>query len=571
MPTGGDILFIEASLMAGKGNLILTGHLGDVMKESARAALSWVRTHIEELGINADFEKIDVHMHVPAGAVSKDGPSAGVAMTTALVSLLTGRRVRGDVAMTGEITLRGSVLPVGGIKEKVLAAHRAGHQAGAPARPQPQGPGRHPRDHPQGPRAHLREQDEGGPGPHPGGGAGGGGGSRVPLARSHRPRLSAAARPVRPEDRPGPFAGGIPAARAATASSGAVFPSASLGRRLAVASPSTCWPLQKYVMGVTLAYPVNPGTITLTSAPFVGQERDVRSSPPSVASSSEKIARARVPQQPNFGRYRLHPAIGSARAGWRRSSGPWRWVSRASSGRSPSSGSATRWWSWPTSASCSPTRPASRRCWTTPTSSRSTTSGRSTGRTTSPWSTSRGATSSRCSRPCASAAQRLAPSLAVLIARDVARGLAYAHGLADDQGRPLSHRPPRRQPGQHHAVAHGAVKLLDFGIARITSELRLAVTRGRALRGKCPYLAPEQITNEGEADGRSDIFALGAVLWEMLTGRRLFVGSSDFEVLASVLNRDIPPPSSLVPGPAARRSTTSSCRRWPGTPTQRYA
>jgi ATP-dependent Lon protease len=126
MPTGGDILFIEASLMSGKGNLILTGHLGDVMKESARAALSWVRTHIEELSINADFEKIDVHLHVPAGAVSKDGPSAGVAMTTALVSLLTGRRVRGDVAMTGEITLRGSVLPVGGIKEKVLAAHRAG-------------------------------------------------------------------------------------------------------------------------------------------------------------------------------------------------------------------------------------------------------------------------------------------------------------------------------------------------------------------------------------------------------------------------------------------------------------
>ena len=126
MPTGGDILFIEASLMSGKGNLILTGHLGDVMKESARAALSWVRTHIEELAINVDFEKIDLHMHVPAGAVSKDGPSAGVAMTTALVSLLTGRRVRGDVAMTGEITLRGSVLPVGGIKEKVLAAHRAG-------------------------------------------------------------------------------------------------------------------------------------------------------------------------------------------------------------------------------------------------------------------------------------------------------------------------------------------------------------------------------------------------------------------------------------------------------------
>jgi ATP-dependent Lon protease len=126
MPTGGDILFIEASQMAGKGNLILTGHLGDVMKESVRAALSWVRTHVEELGINPDFEKLDLHVHVPAGAVSKDGPSAGVAMVVTLASLLTGRRVRGDVAMTGEITLRGSVLPVGGIKEKVLAAHRAG-------------------------------------------------------------------------------------------------------------------------------------------------------------------------------------------------------------------------------------------------------------------------------------------------------------------------------------------------------------------------------------------------------------------------------------------------------------
>jgi ATP-dependent Lon protease len=126
MPTGGDILFIEASQMPGKGSLILTGQLGDVMKESARAAMSWVRTHVEDLGISTDFEKTDIHVHVPAGAVSKDGPSAGVAMTVALVSLLTGRRVRGDVAMTGEITLRGTVLPVGGIKEKVLAAHRAG-------------------------------------------------------------------------------------------------------------------------------------------------------------------------------------------------------------------------------------------------------------------------------------------------------------------------------------------------------------------------------------------------------------------------------------------------------------
>src|ERR1700690_1647967 len=126
MPTGGDILFIEVSAMSGKGALILTGQLGDVMKESARAGLSWVRTHVEDLGITTDFEKTDIHLHVPQGAVSKDGPSAGVAITVALVSLLTGRRVRGDVAMTGEITLRGTVLPVGGIKEKVLAAHRAG-------------------------------------------------------------------------------------------------------------------------------------------------------------------------------------------------------------------------------------------------------------------------------------------------------------------------------------------------------------------------------------------------------------------------------------------------------------
>ncbi len=144
--------------------------------------------------------------------------------------------------------------------------------------------------------------------------------------------------------------------------------------------------------------------------------------------------------------------------------------------------------------------------------------------------------------------QRLAPSLAVLIARDVARGLAYAHGLADDKGRPLAIVHRDVSPANVMLSHMGAVKLLDFGIARITSELRLAVTRGRALRGKCPYLAPEQITNEGEADARSDIFALGAVLWEMLTGRRLFVGSSDFEVLASVLNRDLPPPSSMVPG-----------------------
>ena len=123
---GGDLLFMEATRMPGKGNLVLTGKLGDVMKESAHAALSYVRTYAARLGIATDFLKDhDIHVHVPAGAIPKDGPSAGIAIFAALVSLLRGVRTRGDTAMTGEITLRGSVLPVGGIKEKVLAAHRA--------------------------------------------------------------------------------------------------------------------------------------------------------------------------------------------------------------------------------------------------------------------------------------------------------------------------------------------------------------------------------------------------------------------------------------------------------------
>ncbi|MBX3263343.1 MAG: endopeptidase La [Labilithrix sp.] len=124
---GGEILFIEATKMFGTGKLQLTGQLGDVMKESAQAALSYVRTNAEKLGLAKDFlEKSDLHIHIPAGAMPKDGPSAGVTMFTALVSMLSGVRVRHDVAMTGEITLRGRVLPIGGLKEKVLAAHRAG-------------------------------------------------------------------------------------------------------------------------------------------------------------------------------------------------------------------------------------------------------------------------------------------------------------------------------------------------------------------------------------------------------------------------------------------------------------
>ena len=124
---GGDILFIESTKMKGKGKLTLTGQLGDVMKESATAGMTFVRAHADDFGIDPNFnEELDLHVHVPAGAIPKDGPSAGVSMITSLVSLITNVPVKSKVAMTGEITLRGNVLPIGGVKEKVTAAHRAG-------------------------------------------------------------------------------------------------------------------------------------------------------------------------------------------------------------------------------------------------------------------------------------------------------------------------------------------------------------------------------------------------------------------------------------------------------------
>jgi ATP-dependent Lon protease len=126
-PAGGDIMFVETSVMRGKGELVLTGQLGDVMKESARAALTYAKSHAETLGIpERMFVGKDVHIHVPAGAIPKDGPSAGVTMGTALVSALAGIPARHDVAMTGEVTLSGRVLPIGGVKEKILGAVRAG-------------------------------------------------------------------------------------------------------------------------------------------------------------------------------------------------------------------------------------------------------------------------------------------------------------------------------------------------------------------------------------------------------------------------------------------------------------
>ena len=124
---GGEVLYVEASLIGGKGELIVTGQIGDVMQESARAALSYARANFKELGVEEGaLDNLDVHIHVPAGAIPKDGPSAGIAMATALISALMDKKIHKDVAMTGEITLRGRVLPIGGLKEKALGALRAG-------------------------------------------------------------------------------------------------------------------------------------------------------------------------------------------------------------------------------------------------------------------------------------------------------------------------------------------------------------------------------------------------------------------------------------------------------------
>jgi len=160
---GGDVIAIEVTRMDGKEDFILTGQLGEVMRESARAGLSWIRTHAAELGIPREtFEKRTLHIHVPAGAIPKDGPSAGITMATAMVSAFTGIPIRRDLVMTGEITLRGRVLPIGGLKSKILAAHLSGCADRRDPEEEREGPPGHPRRDPQADQDRPRRLD--GPG-----------------------------------------------------------------------------------------------------------------------------------------------------------------------------------------------------------------------------------------------------------------------------------------------------------------------------------------------------------------------------------------------------------------------
>ena len=197
---GGDVVAIEVTRMEGREDFILTGQLGEVMRESARAGLSWTRAHAAELGIHREvFEKNTLHIHVPAGGIPKDGPSAGITMATAIVSALTGIPVRKDVAMTGEITLRGRVLPIGGLKSKILAAHLVGRQDRHPSAQEREGPARHPGGDPQVDQARPRRQH--------GAGARGGPsaqaeGARRRAAEDRQGRRSARSRAGQAADRP---------------------------------------------------------------------------------------------------------------------------------------------------------------------------------------------------------------------------------------------------------------------------------------------------------------------------------------------------------------------------------